>query len=160
LMTAKPRAERRSFLRWREIPRGIWGLGMVSMLMDLSSEAIHALLPAYLVTVFGASTLAVRLIEGTSEGTAAGIKVFSGERSDRIARRKFLVAAGSGLAALAKPMFPLARSVAWIGGARFVDRVGKGLRGPSRDALIADLAPAELRGASFGLRQSLDTAGA
>lgn len=144
----------------RRIPAGIWALGMVSLLMDTSSEMIHALLPVYLVSVLGASALAVGFIEGVAEATAAITKVFSGALSDWLGRRKLLVAIGYGLAAITKPVFPLAGTLGWVVGARFVDRIGKGIRGAPRDALIADLAPAELRGASFGLRQSLDTVGA
>ncbi|HTH68028.1 MAG TPA: MFS transporter [Rhodanobacter sp.] len=144
----------------RRIPPGIWALGLVSMLMDVSSEMIHALLPVYLVGVLGASALAVGLIEGIAESTAAITKVFSGVLSDWLGRRKLLVAIGYGLAAFTKPIFPLAGTLGWVVTARFVDRIGKGIRGAPRDALIADLAPAALRGASFGLRQSLDTAGA
>jgi MFS family permease len=142
------------------IPRGIWALGFVSMLMDISSEMIHALLPVYLVTVMGTSMLAVGFIEGIAEATAAITKVFSGALSDWLGRRKLLAAIGYGLAAFTKPVFPLAETVSWVVAARFVDRIGKGIRGAPRDALIADLAPPGLRGASFGLRQSLDTAGA
>jgi MFS family permease len=142
------------------IPRGIWALGFVSMLMDISSEMIHALLPVYLVTVLGVSTLTVGFIEGIAEATASITKVFSGALSDWMGRRKLLAAIGYGLAAITKPVFPLAETVGWVVAARFVDRIGKGIRGAPRDALIADLAPPALRGASFGLRQSLDTAGA
>lgn len=130
------------------------------MLMDISSEMIHALLPIYMVTVLGTSTLAVGVIEGVAEATAAVTKVFSGALSDWLGRRKELVALGYGLAAFTKPVFPLAPSLSWLIAARFIDRVGKGIRGAPRDALIADLAPPEIRGASIGLRQSLDTAGA
>ena len=144
----------------RRIPAGIWALGLVSMLMDISSEMIHALLPVYLVSVLGASALAVGFIEGIAESTAAITKVFSGALSDWLGRRKLLVAIGYGLAAFTKPIFPLASTLGWVVTARFVDRIGKGIRGAPRDALIADLAPADLRGASFGLRQSLDTTGA
>ena len=146
--------------RLREIPGGIWALGFVSMLMDISSEMIHALLPVYLMTVLGTSALAVGVIEGVAEATASIVKVFSGALSDWLGKRKWLAAFGYGLAALTKPVFPLASSVGWLVAARFVDRVGKGIRGAPRDALVADLAPVELRGASFGLRQSLDTIGA
>ncbi|MGY4235121.1 MFS family permease [Bradyrhizobium sp. USDA 4449] len=142
------------------LPRAIWVLGLVSMLMDISSEMIHALLPVYLVTVLGASTLAVGFIEGVAEATASITKIFSGALSDRLGRRKLLAALGYGLAAATKPLFPLAPSVGWLVAARFIDRVGKGIRGAPRDALIADISPAGLRGASFGLRQSLDTIGA
>jgi MFS family permease len=144
----------------RDIPGGIWALGFVSLLMDVSSEMIHALLPIYLVSVLGTSTLIVGIIEGIAEATASITKIFSGALSDWLGKRKFLAALGYGLAALTKPIFPLAPSVGWLVAARFIDRVGKGIRGAPRDALIADLAPAHVRGASFGLRQSLDTVGA
>ncbi|OAF02940.1 MFS transporter [Bradyrhizobium centrolobii] len=142
------------------VPKGVWILGFVSMLMDISSEMIHALLPVYLVTVLGASTLTVGFIEGIAEATASITKIFSGALSDWLGRRKLLAALGYGLAACTKPLFPLAPSAGWLVAARFIDRVGKGIRGAPRDALIADLAPPGLRGASFGLRQSLDTIGA
>ena len=128
--------------------------------MDLSSEMIHALLPLYLVTVLGTSMLTVGIIEGIAEATASVAKIFSGALSDRLGKRKALAAFGYGLAAFTKPVFPLATSVGWLVAARFVDRVGKGIRGAPRDALIADIAPPEVRGASYGLRQSLDTVGA
>jgi MFS family permease len=142
------------------IPRGVWVLGFVSMLMDVSSEMIHALLPVYLVTVLGTSTMTVGIIEGIAEATASITKIFSGALSDWLGRRKLLAALGYGLAAFTKPLFPLAPDAGWLVAARFIDRVGKGIRGAPRDALVADLAPVELRGASFGLRQSLDTVGA
>lgn len=144
----------------RAIPTGVWVLGFVSMLMDISSEMIHALLPIYMVTVLGTSTLAVGLIEGIAEATAAITKIFSGALSDWLGKRKGLAALGYGLAAFTKPVFPLAPSLSWLIAARFIDRVGKGIRGAPRDALVADLSPPEVRGASFGLRQSLDTIGA
>ena len=149
-----------SFLRWRQIPGGVWALGIVSLLMDTSSELIHALLPIYLVVGLGASALAVGVIEGIAEATALIVRIFSGALSDRLGNRKWLTALGYGLAAFTKPIFPLAPSVAWLFAARFIDRIGKGIRGAPRDALIADIAPPDLRGASFGLRQSLDTIGA
>jgi MFS family permease len=144
----------------REIPAGVWALGFVSMLMDVSSEMIHALLPVYLVTVLGTSMVTVGVIEGIAEATASITKIFSGALSDWLGKRKLLAALGYGLAALTKPIFPLAPTVGWLVAARFIDRVGKGIRGAPRDALVADISPAELRGASFGLRQSLDTVGA
>jgi MFS family permease len=144
----------------RQIPIGVWTLGVVSMLMDISSEMIHALLPVYLVTVLGTSMVTVGVIEGIAEATASITKIFSGALSDWLGRRKWLAAFGYGLAALTRPVFPLAADVGWLVAARFVDRIGKGIRGAPRDALVADLAPPELRGASFGLRQSLDTIGA
>jgi MFS family permease len=128
--------------------------------MDLSSEMIHALLPLYLVTVMGVSMLMVGLIEGIAEATASIVRIFSGALSDYLGRRKLLLAIGYGLAALTKPVFPLATGISWLVAARFIDRVGKGIRGAPRDALVADLSPPELRGASYGLRQSLDTVGA
>jgi MFS family permease len=151
---------RPSVLRWREIPAGVWALGVVSLLMDVSSEMIHALLPLYLATALGASMLTIGAIEGFAEATAMIVRIVSGVLSDRLGRRKVLAAIGYGLAAFTKPIFPLAPSIAWLVAARLIDRVGKGIRGAPRDALIADLAPEALRGASFGLRQSLDTVGA
>ena len=142
------------------IPPGIWTLGAVSMLMDVSSELIHSLLPLFLVTTLGASALTVGVIEGVAEATALITKVFSGYLSDYFRKRKLLAVLGYGLAALSKPIFPLASSLAWIVFARFIDRVGKGIRGAPRDALIADITPPELRGAAYGLRQALDTVGA
>ncbi len=146
--------------RLRDIPPGIWALGFVSLLMDISSEMIHALLPVYLVTVLATSMVTVGIIEGIAEATASIVKVFSGAISDWIGKRKLLAVVGYGLAAFTKPIFPLASSVGWLVAARFIDRIGKGIRGAPRDALVADIAPEHLRGASFGLRQSLDTIGA
>jgi len=146
--------------RLKDIPRGVWALGFVSLFMDISSEMIHALLPVYLVSVLGASMVAVGFIEGLAEATAMIVKIFSGALSDWLGKRKLLAAIGYGLAAFTKPVFPLATGLCWIVTARFVDRVGKGIRGAPRDALIADLTPAPIRGAAFGLRQSLDTVGA
>lgn len=147
-------------IRSSGLPTGIWVLGFVSMLMDISSEMIHALLPIYMVTVLGTSALSVGIIEGVAEATASITKVFSGALSDWLGKRKLLAAIGYGLAAFTKPIFPLAASIEWLIAARFIDRVGKGIRGAPRDALVADIAPPHLRGASFGLRQSLDTVGA
>jgi MFS family permease len=147
-------------LKLQGIPAGVWALGFVSMLMDISSEMIHALLPVYMVMVLGTSALTVGVIEGVAEATASITKVFSGALSDWLGKRKFLAAFGYGLAAFTKPIFPLASSIEWLIAARFIDRVGKGIRGTPRDALVADIAPPHLRGASFGLRQSLDTIGA
>jgi MFS family permease len=141
------------------LPSTIWALGFVSMFMDISSEMIHALLPIYLVTVLGISTLAVGFIEGIAEATANITKIFSGALSDWLGKRKLLATIGYGLAAFTKPVFALATTVGWVVAARFIDRIGKGIRDAPRDALIADVAPAEMRGASFGLRQSLDTVG-
>ncbi|WP_198244878.1 MFS transporter [methane-oxidizing endosymbiont of Gigantopelta aegis] len=142
------------------IPRTIWALGFVSLFMDLSSELIHSLLPVFLVSTLGASALTVGVIEGIAEATAHIVKVFSGSISDFFGRRKLLLLIGYGLAALSKPLFPMADSVFTVFTARFLDRIGKGIRGAPRDALIADVAPAKIRGACFGLRQSLDTIGA
>jgi MFS family permease len=128
--------------------------------MDVSSEMIHALLPVFLVSVLGASVTAVGLLEGTSEAIASITKVFSGTLSDWLGKRKLLVVLGYGLAAFTKPLFALAPSAGWVFAARFTDRIGKGIRGAPRDALIADVTPAEMRGAAFGLRQALDTVGA
>jgi len=159
-VSSPPITRDRPIAIWRQIPKGVWALGFVSMLMDVSSEMIHALLPVYLVVGLGASALAVGVIEGIAEATAAITKLFSGALSDRLGKRKLLAVVGYGLAAFTKPVFPLAPSVAWLVAARFIDRVGKGIRGAPRDALVADISPPHLRGASFGLRQSLDTVGA
>ena len=144
----------------RGVPRGVVVLGFVSLLMDASSELVHALLPLFMVTTLGASTFAVGIVEGLAEATAMIVKVFSGYLSDVTRKRKPLVLAGYGLGALSKLAFPLATSLGFVAAARLVDRVGKGIRGAPRDALIADLAPSEVRGASFGLRQALDSIGA
>jgi MFS family permease len=138
----------------------VWTLGFVSLLMDVSSELIHSLLPLFLVTVLGTSALVVGIIEGIAEATALITKVFSGYLSDYFRNRKVLTVIGYGLAAATKPIFPLASSLGWIVCARFVDRVGKGIRGAPRDALIADITPSNARGAAYGLRQALDTLGA
>ena len=138
----------------------MWTLGFVSLFMDLSSELIHSLLPLYMAIGLGASTLTIGIVEGIAEATAMIVKVFSGVLSDYFRRRKALVVLGYGLAGLTKFVFPIAPTLGWIVAARFADRVGKGIRGAPRDALIADLTPAELRGGSFGLRQALDTVGA
>jgi len=142
------------------IPRSIWALGFVSLLMDVSSELIHSLLPVFMVTALGMSAFAVGLIEGAAEATALIVKVFSGVVSDWLGKRKFLAVLGYGLGAVSKPLFAIATSAGWVLSARLIDRVGKGIRGAPRDALVADLAPPEIRGAAFGLRQSLDTVGA
>jgi MFS family permease len=138
----------------------VWVLGAVSLCMDMSSELVHALLPLYMASVLGASALFIGVVEGIAESIALIVKLFSGVLSDWFRRRKPLVLLGYGLAAISKLAFPLAPSLAWIVAARFADRVGKGIRGSPRDALIADITPAELRGRSFGLRQALDTVGA
>lgn len=144
----------------RAIPKSVWALGFVSMFMDISSEIVHALLPIYMATVLGATALQVGLIEGIAEATASITKVFSGVISDRFGKRKLLAVIGYSLGALTKPVFPLATGLGWLVGARFVDRVGKGIRGAPRDALVADVTPPELLGAAYGLRQTLDTIGA
>jgi MFS family permease len=144
---------------WRSVPATVWTLGFVSLLMDISSELIYSLLPVFLTTVVGASTMTVGLIEGIAEATAAIGKVFSGALSDRIGKRKLLVGIGYGLAAVTKPVFPLAGTAWEVLAARFVDRIGKGIRDAPRDALIADITPPAIRGAGYGIRQALDTVG-
>lgn len=144
----------------RRLPAGIWALGLVSLCMDVSSEMIHSLLPVFMVGTLGASALTVGLVEGTAESVALLVKVFSGALSDYLGRRKPLAMLGYGMAALTKPLFALAPGVGMVLTARLLDRIGKGIRGAPRDALVADLAPPELRGAAFGLRQALDTVGA
>ena len=152
-MTARARTAMR-------VPAPVWVLGFVSLLMDISSEMIHSLLPVFMVTGLNASAFAVGIVEGVAEATALIVRVFSGALSDYIGRRKPLAVAGYGLGAASKPLFALAMSVDWVFAARFMDRIGKGVRGAPRDALIADVTPAEIRGAAYGLRQSLDTVGA
>jgi MFS family permease len=142
------------------IPRTVWTLGFVSLFMDLSSELVHSLLPVFLVSTLGASVMTVGLIEGVSEAATLVAKVFSGALSDFFRRRKGLILLGYGMAVLTKPLFPLAMSAETVFAARFLDRIGKGIRGAPRDALVADVAPPAIRGACFGLRQSMDTVGA
>ena len=144
----------------KPLPKTVWALGFVSLCMDFSSELVHSLLPVFMTAVLGASMVAVGLVEGIAEATASIARVFSGALSDRLGRRKPLVLLGYGLAAASKPLFPLAASLPLVLAARFMDRLGKGIRGAPRDALIADVTPAGLRGAAYGLRQALDTAGA
>lgn len=142
------------------LPAGIWVLGVVSLLMDTSSELVHSLLPLFMATSLGASVTTIGVLEGIAEATASITKVLSGTLSDRLGRRKGLVVLGYALAALSKPGFPLAPSMAWVFAARFADRVGKGIRGAPRDALVADITPPPLLGAAYGLRQALDSVGA
>lgn len=142
------------------IPRTVWALGFVSLFMDLSSELIHALLPVFLVSTMGMSVAALGMLEGAAEATTMLVKMLSGPISDWMGKRKALLLAGYGLAALSKPLFPLAAAPATVIFARIVDRIGKGIRGAPRDALVADVAPVEIRGACYGLRQSMDTIGA
>jgi MFS family permease len=143
-----------------KMPAGIWVLGCVSLLMDISSEMIHSLLPLFMATTLGASATAIGVVEGVAEATALIVKIFSGAFSDYIGKRKPLAVVGYAMGALSKPLFALAPTMGLVLTARFVDRVGKGIRGAPRDALVADIAPPALRGAAFGLRQSLDTVGA
>ncbi len=144
----------------RQIPKGIWVLGFVSMLMDISSEMIHSLLPLFMVTTLGTSVFAVGIIEGLAESTALIVKLFSGVLSDYIGKRKGLAVLGYAMGAFSKPLFALASSTGIVLAARLLDRIGKGMRGAPRDALVADITPPHLRGAAFGLRQALDTVGA
>ncbi len=144
----------------KKMPRGVWMLGFVSLFMDVSSEMTHAVLPLFVVGTLGASAALLGLLEGIAEATAQISKLFSGVLSDRWRNRKRMALLGYGMAAVVKPLFPLATNVTAVFVARFADRVGKGIRGAPRDAMVADIAPAELRGAAFGLRQSLDTVGA
>lgn len=142
------------------IPPGVWALGFVSMLMDISSEMVHSLLPLFMVGTLGASALTVGLIEGVAESTALTVKIFSGVLSDYLGKRKALAVFGYALGAFTKPLFAIAPSIGVVLTARFLDRIGKGIRGAPRDALLADIVPAEIRGAAFGLRQALDSVGA
>ena len=142
------------------LPGGIWALGLVSLFMDISSELIHSLLPVFMSAVLGVSMTTIGFVEGVAEATAAVTKIFSGAISDYLGKRKFVAGIGYGLAAVTKPIFPLATTIGWVFAGRFLDRIGKGIRGAPRDALVADIAPRELRGAAYGLRQSLDSVGA
>jgi MFS family permease len=146
--------------RLRALPASIWALGFGSLLMDASSELVHSLLPIFMTSVLGASMVTIGFVEGIAEATASITKLFSGVISDHVGKRKGLLVFGYGLSALTKPVFPLATSVTWVFVGRFIDRIGKGIRGAPRDALIADVTPAALRGAAYGLRQSLDSVGA
>ncbi len=149
-----------TLLSLRAIPISVWVLGFVSMLMDISSEMIHSLLPLFMVTTLGTSALLVGFIEGLAQSTALIVKIFSGMLSDYLGKRKWLAVTGYALGAFTKPVFALASSIELVFTARLLDRVGKGIRGTPRDAMVADLTPPELRGAAFGLRQSLDSIGA
>lgn len=153
-MTIPPQSTR------QKIPAGVWVLGFVSMLMDISSEMIHSLLPIFMVMALGASARAIGLIEGLAEATALIIKIFSGMISDYLGKRKSLAVIGYAMGALTKPLFAVASTTGLVLTARLLDRTGKGIRGAPRDALMADIVPAQIRGAAFGLRQSLDTVGA
>ena len=144
----------------RHLPRSIWALGLTSLFMDASSELVHSLLPLFMASVLGVSMVAIGLIEGVAEAIASFTRVFSGVWSDRLRRRKPLVVLGYALAALTKPVFPLAGTIGWVAAARFTDRIGKGIRGAPRDALVADITPPASRGAAYGLRQALDSVGA
>lgn len=144
----------------RRLPAAIWALGLTSLFMDTSSELVHSLLPVFMSSVLGVGMVTIGFIEGIAEATASITRVFSGTLSDRWRRRKPLVVLGYGLAALTKPVFPMAASIGWVAAARFVDRVGKGIRGAPRDALVADITPEHVRGAAYGLRQALDSVGA
>lgn len=145
---------------YKELPKAIWILGCVSLLMDISSEMIHSLLPVFLVTALGASAMTVGLIEGFAEALSLIIKVFSGALSDYLGKRKMLAVVGYGLGAISKPLFAFASMPSMVFTARMIDRTGKGIRGAPRDALVADIAPPNMRGAAYGLRQALDTVGA
>lgn len=144
----------------QKLPGGIWVLGFVSMLMDISSEMVHSLLPIFMTATLGVPVVMIGMIEGVAESAAAITKVFSGAISDYFGKRKFLAVIGYGLSAATKPIFPMATSVGWVFSARFLDRIGKGIRGAPRDALVADISPPQLLGAAYGLRQSLDSVGA
>lgn len=155
-----PESSSSALAEYRALPGTIWILGLGSLFMDTSSELIHSLLPIFMANVLGASIVTIGVIEGVAEATAAIAKVFSGAISDYLRKRKFLVVLGYGLAAATKPVFALAPTIWWVFGARFVDRVGKGMRGAPRDALVADVVEPKLRGAAYGLRQALDSVGA
>jgi len=160
LTSSNPGPQSHASRLYRSLPGSIWGLGLCSMFMDISSELVHSLLPVFMATVLGASMVTIGVVEGIAEAAAAIMKVFSGALSDYFRRRKVLIVLGYGLSAITKPLFPLATTMWWVFAARFVDRTGKGIRGAPRDALIADIVQPADRGAAYGLRQSLDSAGA
>jgi MFS family permease len=153
-------SSRPRFATLRALPASIWALGFGSLFMDASSELVHSLLPVFMVSVLGASMATIGIVEGIAEATASVTKLLSGAISDYVGKRKTLLVSGYALAALTKPLFPLATSVPWVLAGRFIDRIGKGIRGAPRDALVADITPPGLRGAAYGLRQSLDSIGA
>jgi len=153
-------SKNKNMSKLKKIPKSIWTLGIVSLFMDISSEIIHSLLPIFMVSILGSSIIAIGIVEGISEATFLLIRIFSGVLSDYLGKRKIISVIGYGISALSKPLFPLANSVSLILIARFFDRLGKGVRESPRDALIGDIAPKSIRGACFGLRQSLDTIGA
>ncbi|MDJ0867562.1 MAG: MFS transporter [Myxococcota bacterium] len=144
----------------RRIPRNVWAASATSFLMDVSSEMVVNVLPLFLANVLGVRTVVIGLVEGLAEATASLLKVFSGSLSDRLGRRKPLAVAGYAISALAKPGFALATSWGGIAGARWADRVGKGVRTAPRDALVADAVGAGDRGLAFGLHRAADTGGA
>ena len=150
-----PQSANRTRAACRALPADIWALGLGSLFMDASSELIHSLLPVFMVTTLGASMVTVGIIEGVAEATASVTKVFSGALSAYLGKRKFLTVLGYALSALTKPIFPMAASIGWVFSARFVDRVGKGIRGAPRDALVAEITPPQLRGAAYGLRHPM-----
>ncbi|MGZ5223912.1 MAG: MFS transporter [Burkholderiales bacterium] len=141
------------------LPRNVVALGLVSLFLGVSSQMTHSLLPVFLVTVLGTSVASVGIIEGIAEATNSLAKVLSGALSDWLGRRKPIVVLGYGLAALSKPLFPLAGDAATVLVARFIDRTGKGIRDAPRDALLADQLPSNARGSGFGLRLTLFTIG-
>lgn len=142
------------------LPRNVWVLGLVSLFNDTATEMSYWLLPQFLVSVLGAGPMAFGFIEGAAQTVASFARLFSGFLADRLKRRKALAGAGYTLANLTKPLLALSTSwmqVFWI---RFADRAAKGFRGAPRDALLADSVEPDRRGAAFGLRQSMDSAGA
>lgn len=145
---------------FRRLPPTVWALGWVSFFTDVSTEIVYPLLPVFLTVTLGASMAFVGLVEGIAESTASLLKIASGWWSDRVKRRKPLMVAGYGLSALTRPMVALALTGWHVLGARFIDRVGKGIRSAPRDALLAASVPPEQRGAAFGVQRMMDHAGA
>ncbi|MBC7316476.1 MAG: MFS transporter, partial [Chloroflexi bacterium] len=146
--------------RIRRLPRNVWAASLTSFFMDISSEMVINILPLFLANVLGVRTSVIGLIEGIAEATASLLKLFSGWLSDRLRARKWLAVAGYGLSALAKPFFLIANSWGTVLGARWADRIGKGIRTAPRDALLADSVDETQRGLAFGLHRAADTGGA
>jgi len=146
--------------RYRNLPRNVFAISLVSLLNDASSEIIYPLLPVFLITTLGASAKDVGIIEGAAESISSLLKLFAGYFSDRLGKRKMLVVAGYGLANLVRPLVAFAGNWQQVLVIRLTDRVGKGIRSAPRDAMIADAVVVEQRGIAFGFHRAMDHLGA
>lgn len=144
----------------KDLPRNVWAVGFTSFFMDISSEMVLNIVPLFLSNVLGVQTSIIGLIDGIAEAIASILKLFSGWISDKIGERKWLAVAGYTLSAISKPFFYIASSWELIGGVRWADRVGKGIRTAPRDALVADSVTPKTRGLAFGFNRAMDKAGA